>query len=79
LDFDLTDPGTLWFWVFLPISIFVWLFDQFLRRTLAAQVRIRNYHSQTKAGDRESPAFVHFRPGCVNTRFRGDFRCFAVQ
>jgi hypothetical protein len=29
LDFDLTDPGTLWFWVFLPISIFVWLFDQF--------------------------------------------------
>lgn len=27
LDFDLTDPGTLWFWVFL--RIFVWLFDQF--------------------------------------------------
>ena len=27
LDFDLTDPGTLWFWVFL--RIFVWLFRQF--------------------------------------------------
>lgn len=26
-DFDLTDPGTFWFWVLLPISIFVWLFD----------------------------------------------------
>jgi hypothetical protein len=28
-DFNLSDPGTLWFWVFLPISIFVWLFKQF--------------------------------------------------
>lgn len=27
LDFDLTDPSTLWFCVFLPI--FVWLFRQF--------------------------------------------------
>jgi len=26
-DFDLTDPGTVWFWVLLPISVFVLLWD----------------------------------------------------
>jgi hypothetical protein len=28
-DFDLSDPGTLWFWVLLPISIIVWIIDLF--------------------------------------------------
>jgi hypothetical protein len=28
-DFDLTDPGTIWFWLLLPISVFVWIFDEF--------------------------------------------------
>jgi hypothetical protein len=27
-DFDLTDPGTVWFWVLLPISVFVWAFEE---------------------------------------------------